>query len=163
MPETFFDENYSLWVLMHQTRDALIAARSKELKKLGLSSVENRVLIIIPIIKQISGNETTASDLSIWVFRKPSSVSTLMKRMEKRGLIKRTPLPGDKKSVVISITEKGEKLREQVYKKGGFIDTVLSSLSEDERHQLWVIMGKLRSLALKELGILKKPAFPQFL
>jgi DNA-binding MarR family transcriptional regulator len=163
IPESFFDENYSLWLLMHQSRDALIAARAKELQKLGLSSVENRVLVITPIIKQTSGGKATASDLSRWIFRKPSSISTLLKRMEKKGLIQRTTAPHDNKSILINLTEKGEKLREQVYKKGCFIDTVLSSLSEEERHQLWITMGKLRSLALKELGLSKKPPFPQFI
>ena len=45
-------------------------------------------------------------------------------------------------------------------KEGKFIDKIMSSLSDDERHQLWVIMEKMRNTTLKELGMTKRLPFP---
>jgi len=158
------DENFKLWALLHNTSDALMAVRAKEIDKFGLTNIEHRVLLQIPIIENTTGNKVTASELSRSIFRKRSGISELLTRMEKRGLVRRMPQPGNKKSSIIEITEKGKELREKGFTKGmTFVNEAISSLSEEERYQLRIIAGKLRRAALKELGLSEKPPFPQFL
>ena len=158
------NENFNLWALLHNTSDALMAVRAKEIEKFGLTTIEHRVLLQIPIMESTTGKKVTASELSRWIFRKRSGISELLTRMGKRGLVRRVPQPGNKKSSIIEITEKGKKLREKGFTEGmTFVNEAISSLSEEERHQLWVIAGKLRNIALKKQGLSEKPPFPQFL
>ena len=41
------DEDYSLWMLLHQTTDAVAKARQKELNQSGISFIEVGALVVI--------------------------------------------------------------------------------------------------------------------
>ena len=157
------DYKFYLWTLLNNSSEALMAARAREIERLGLTCIEHRVLISVPLIENSRGKKVTASELSRWLFRNRSTICELLNRMEKKGLIQRIPWPGKKKTYSIKITEKGHQLREKCNHDGlTFVNRAMSSISEEERNQLHVIMGKLRGEALKELGLSKKPPFPQF-
>ena len=68
----------------------------------------------------------------------------------------------DRKNLVrVILTEKGQ----QAYYQSSEIKSIrqiVSSLSEEERQQLRSYMETLRDKALKELGVGRKPSFPQF-
>ncbi len=162
MKDILLNEKFNLWILINQTRDIMNAAREKEVEKHGLSAEEQRLMLFVQIMEKTGGEKVTGSDIARWLFRKPSSISELLTRMEKRGLVQRVPDPDNKKSIIIKLTEKGAQLSDKAHSEGELISYLMSSLSEDERHQLWIIIGKLRTLALKELGV-QKPPFPQFL
>jgi DNA-binding MarR family transcriptional regulator len=161
--DVWLDEKFCLWTLIHQASSAAMAAREKELEKLGLTSVEQRLLIIVPTIERMTGEGATIGDIARWTFKKPSSITELVNRMEKKGLVRRMAADGNKKSVIVKTTESGEKLAAEAHSKGHLIDKLMSSLSDEERHQMWISMGRLRNSALKELGMTKKPPYPQFL
>lgn len=164
MKNVYLDENFSLWTMLHHSSEVLMAVREKAIEKFGLSAIELRMLVVIPIIESTMDHEVTASELTKWLFRKRSTVSELLSRMENKGLILRIPQADNKKSVIIQLTENGRKAREQAFNAGmTFVNKAMSSLSPEERHQLWVITGRLRNLALKELKLTDKPPFPQFL
>lgn len=80
---SFVDQDYELWVLLHQPRDAVFKAREKELSPYGISTMQAAVLFIILAI----GNEATPTEISRWLLREPHSVSNLLSRMEKEGLV----------------------------------------------------------------------------
>ena len=107
------NDNFNLWALLHNTADALMVVRAKEIDKFGLTTMEHRVLLQIPIMEDTTGEKVRASELSRWLFRKRSGISELLTRMEKRGLVRRVPQLGNKKSSIIVLTEKGKKLREK--------------------------------------------------
>ena len=152
------DEDYNLWVLLHQTTDAALRARQKELDQFGISVIEVGVLLAIQTI----GKETTPSEISRRIFREPHSVSALLNRMEKKGLVKRTQDLDRKNLVRVSITEKGR----QAYDKSTgrkSIHKIISSLSEEERQQLRSCLEKLRKEAFKGLVVEHiPPPLPQF-
>jgi len=163
MRDIWLDESFNLWTMVHQTRDTMMAAREKEIAKHGLSGIEQRLLLIIPSIEKVTDGKVISSEIARWLFKKPSSISQLLTRMEKRGLIQRLPCANNKKEIIIKVTEKGKYLCAKANNEGRFINKIISSLSDEERHQLWIIMRKLRNIALKELDIAKEPPFPQFL
>jgi DNA-binding MarR family transcriptional regulator len=163
MENILSDSKFYLWTLLNNSSEALMAARAKEIEKHGLTSIEHRVLIALPLIENSNGKKVTASELSRWLFRNRSTVCELLNRMEKKGLVQRIPWPGKKKTYSIRITERGYQLKEKGNQEGmSFINRAMSSISEEERFQLQAIMGKLRNEALQELGLSKKPPFPQF-
>jgi DNA-binding MarR family transcriptional regulator len=164
MKNVYLDENFSLWTMLHHSSEVLMAVREKTVEKYSLSVTELRTMLNISIIENTMEREVTASDLTKWLFRKRSTISELLTRMEKKGLIQRLPQADNKKSSIIQLTDKGKKVSEEAYLEGmKFVNKAMSSLSSDERHQLWMIMGKLRNLALKDLKLIEKPPFPQFL
>jgi DNA-binding MarR family transcriptional regulator len=164
MESILSNEKYFLWTLLNNSSEALMAARGKEIEKIGLTSTEHRVLLSIPLIKASRCEIVTPSELSRWLFRNRSTICELLSRMEKKGLIKRIIQPGRKKTYSIEITEKGYNLREKGNREGlKFVYRAMSTLSEQELNQLRTIIGKLRAEALLELGLSNKPPFPQFL
>ena len=56
----------------------------------------------------------SASQLAAQVCRHPSSMTGLLDRMERKGLVRRRIAPDDRRSVQIFLTEQGQALREQV-------------------------------------------------
>jgi len=152
------DEDYNLWVLLHQTTDAALRARQKELDQFGISVIEVGVLLAIQTI----GKEATPSEISRRIFREPHSVSALLNRMEKKGLVKRTQDLDRKNLVRVSITEKGR----QAYDKSTgrkSIHKIISSLSEEERQQLRSCLEKLRNKSFKGLVVEHiPPPLPQY-
>lgn len=149
------DRDYNLWVLLHQTRDATYNAREKELRQYGISLMEAAVLFIIQAI----GDEATPAEISRWLFRKQHSVTALLVRMEKRGLVKKTRDLARKNMVRVTITEKGT----QAYSNSANRDSIhkiMSTLSEEEHRQLSASLLKVRDVALKEIKIDYELPFP---
>jgi DNA-binding MarR family transcriptional regulator len=152
------DEDYNLWVLLHQTTDAVLRARQKELDQFGISVIEVGVLVVIQTI----GEKATPSEISRRIFREPHSVSALLNRMEKKGLVKKTQDLDRKNLVRVSITEKGRQAYDKSTRRKS-IYRVISSLSEEERQQLRSFLEKLRTKAFKELTVeYKPPPLPQY-
>jgi len=63
------DQDYKLWVLLHQTRDVMFKAREKEFRKYGITSIQAAVL---SIVKTIEG-KATPSEIARWL---PSVIFT---------------------------------------------------------------------------------------
>jgi DNA-binding MarR family transcriptional regulator len=88
--------------------------------------------------------------ISRWLFREPHTISQLLMRMEKQGLVKRTRDLEKKNWVRITLTEKGE----AAYKhqtEMRVISKILSILSPEECNKLGASLKKLRDEAVKEL------------
>ncbi|MDD5288922.1 MAG: MarR family winged helix-turn-helix transcriptional regulator [Dehalococcoidales bacterium] len=149
------DRDYNLWVLIRQTRDAMIKAREKELAQSGLSSIQAAVLFTLQAI----GNEATPAEISRRLVREPHSVSGLLNRMEKQGLIKKLKDLPRKNMVRVTMTEKGQKAYYQSTERT-IMHSILSILTEDERKDTWVLLEKLRDKSLKMAGIGYDLPFP---
>ena len=140
------DQDYRFWVLFRQTLDAILRAREKELSPYGISSMQAAALLAIETI----GSKATPAEISRWLFREPHSVSTLLKRMEKQGLVSRTKDLHRKNLIRVSLTEKGQRAFQQAERRES-IRKVMSSLIKEELQQLESYLERLRSEAFKML------------
>ena len=138
------DKDYNLWVLLHQTRNAILKIRDKELRQYGISTREASTLFNVQAI----GDTATPAEIARWAFREHHTVSALVKRMEKKGLITKVKDVDRKNIWRVSLTEKGEKAYRQSLKRES-IHAVMSSLTENERKQLEIYLRKVRDQALK--------------
>jgi DNA-binding MarR family transcriptional regulator len=159
--EEFYDEAFNLWIMMTQAVDAALTLRQKELDKVGISASESAVLGFLILTEQLPDQKTTIVELTKWMVRSPNSVSELIKRMEKKGLIKKVRNPLKKTEVKLAITEKGREIRKQSLHRQ-VIQEILSSLNSEERQNFWITLGKIRNYSFKKLGI-AKPIYPTFL
>jgi len=149
------DKDYALWALLVQAKDMVFKAREKELRQYGISPEEAAVLFIV----QTLGNKVTPIEISRWLLREPHTVSGILSRMAKKGLVRKTKDLHKKNLVRVSLTGKGEQAYNQATKIES-IHQIMSSLSEEESQQLGSCLRILRDRALKELGIDHKPPFP---
>jgi len=153
MENIYKDEDYILWRLMTQTRNALLKTRSRELKRHRLT---HRISGIMTIVGA-AGREATPSLIARWLVLEPHSISEHVARMEKKGLTKRVNNPKRRNSIIVELTQKGQKAYPHITKLES-IHRIMSCLSKEQRQQLRSILLTLRNAALKELGI--KGEFP---
>ena len=142
------EQCFQVWLILSQVNDAIFKAREKELSKMGVTAMEAAVLNIVRAI----GNEATPAEVSRWLLREPHSVSGLLNRMVKRGLIKKTKDLKWKNLIRVTITEKGKEAYEKSLNAVS-VDNVVSALSAEECQQLSSYIMKLRSRALEEINV----------
>lgn len=148
-------QDYELWVLLHQTVDAMVKARDKELEPLGLTRMQNAVLYIV---KTIDGPATPA-EISRWLFREAQTVSGLLDRMESQGLVRRVKDLERKNQVRVALTEKGEEVFRRT-RDLNVIRRILASLSQKDLDDLRAPLETLRNKALEESGVRHRFPYP---
>jgi DNA-binding MarR family transcriptional regulator len=141
------DEDFMLWVLIAQTRDAILRARDLEYARYGISNERRAVLTII----QNYGGRAAPVDIARDLFRELHSVTEMLVRMEKDGLVTRHKGTGRSK-VEVSLTEKGQDVFYQSF-HNETDKKIFSALTKKQRERLSLYLWKLRSRTLEHLGI----------
>ncbi len=139
---------YKLFVLLRQTTDAIFRGREKELKEYGITPEQAAALIGI----QALGDEATAAEISRWLYREANSITILLRRMEKLGLIKKSRDLNRKNVIRISLTPRGL----EAYRYATKLDSVrniILALPKKKRQQLWSSLEILRNQALANLMV----------
>jgi DNA-binding MarR family transcriptional regulator len=150
------DQDYRLWVLLQQTSDILFEIRETELREDGLTAMHAAALLVIKTI----GDKATPAEIARWMVRKPHSISGLLSRMQKSGLIKRRKDLHRKNMIRVSITEKGEEAFKLAMRRK-LVQKIVSSLSVEQHKQLTSCLEILRERGLREMGAdPKKLPFP---
>src|SRR5512137_1933502 len=142
------DADQDLWLLLTHTRYAIFRAREKELQRYGVSPEQMSLLFVV----QALGNKATPAALARHIIRQPHTVSALVDRMAKRGLVKKVKDLDRKNLVRVVMTEKGKKTYELSTKRGP-IHRIMSSMDDQERKNFRQTLEKLLSTARKEIGL----------
>jgi len=152
------DPDYRVWMELRLARDAVHKARERELKGLAdISVIEAGVLFYV----QVLGIKANLSEIGRWLFRDRHSMSALITRMEKKGLLKKSSKLTRGNMVSIELTEKGTQAFDEA-RKIGVIRRIISSLSKKEREQLSKCLRKMRNRAMKELEMISRPTLTKF-
>jgi len=80
----------------------LLAVLDEALADLGLSAAEINALACI-------GEETTVRELVAATAQRPSTLTGVLDRLERRGSIERAPNPADRRSVLVRLTPEGRR------------------------------------------------------
>lgn len=89
---------FDVWLLSKATTGMLDSA----LASTGLSADEFGVYSVLT-----SADTLTPSDLAEWMSAPPTTVSSVVKRLERRGHLARTPNPDDGRSFLLQLTPAG--------------------------------------------------------
>ena len=92
----------SLLLALQRATHATLAVLAAELAKLDLTSSEINVLANLA-----DGDSRTVSALGAAVGAKPTTLTSVLDRLERRGHITRGSRPGDRRAVVIELTSSG--------------------------------------------------------
>jgi DNA-binding MarR family transcriptional regulator len=149
------DGDFIIWALLNQAKDTLFKVRGNELNQYGISATESQVLFTI----QDLGGRTTPAAISRRVYREHNTVTALLSRMEKKGLVMKVKDSERKNIWRVDMTEKGKDVYRQSAKMES-IHTAISILSDKEVKQLGTYLRKIRDNALKQLTKESVISFP---
>jgi DNA-binding MarR family transcriptional regulator len=122
-----------LWLLLHRTAETLARCEDSVFGEYGLTTEQFTVLAAL----KGSGGPLRPVDLAFVMERSPNSVSMLVDRMVKAGLVRRTRDRKDRRAVKVTSTSKGEKALEPATPAGWeLVQRILSPLSEKEKQAL---------------------------
>jgi DNA-binding MarR family transcriptional regulator len=136
-----------LWTLLDSTRFAVTRLRELELAEFGLTIERSAILKILAS----RGGSTTAGTLEYLTMRQPHTISTLINRMTKMGLISKKRM-GTEKRHTFSLTTKGNTLLDEITETS--LEVVFSCLSVEENEELIRI---LRVLQKRSRTLLRVP------
>ena len=149
------DGDQAIWLSIEQARNSVFKARELELEQYGVSTVQAGVMYVIHTM----GGRTRPAEIARWLVREPHSISGLLSRMERDGLLKREPDLERKNSVSIVLTEKGVDICNKTFLRES-VKQIFSFLSEEERAELMSLLIRVRDRALKDRRTRNKPPFP---
>jgi len=147
------DRDFELCVHLIQAYDAFQNARAKELRVYNLSTREVSVLNTINEI----GKTATPTKISRWVYRKPNVVTSILSRMQKKGLLKLSKDVKVKNLVRIKLTKKGNKALELSLTRET-IHEIFQSIPDDKYEQFKLCLATVRDKALEITGhVIERP------
>jgi len=93
-----------LWFITHRTRDVLRSCEDKVFGKYGLTAEQYGVLAVMKVL----GGSVRVTDLARGLGRGSDSASMIVDRMVRGGLVRRVRDRSDRRTVRVSVTNKGE-------------------------------------------------------
>ena len=150
------DKDYKLWALLHQTRSALFKVREKDVSQYGVTAAQSAALFMISTL----GEKATPSLISKGLIREPHTTSSLLARMEKLGLIKKSRSLGKRSETIVSLTERGQQIYYEIVNNINTIREMMSCLSDEEYQIMYSCLKKLRDKALTYLIEMRDVPYP---
>ncbi len=147
------DPRIALYALLDQTRETIQKAVKLELAQYQISQPQVKVM---HMLAQSDGG-LTLNQLSGQAVRELNSVSTLIGRMQRKGLVKKVRKSGDEKTYV-TLTDKGKDIYDNTVTERS-IYLIFDFLSDEEKEQLEFLLGKLQTKARALLGLDYRPPF----
>ncbi len=146
------DNDHDIWVLLDQAHFAVTRSRLLELAQYNLTKEQAQVLYVL----KICGGSATMNQIASFTLRQRHSVSTLVNRMEKAGLVKKVKVSRDK-VFKVTMTKKGKDRYDNVTRES--IEMIFSSLSAADKRKFVLYLNQLQKKARSLLGLDYKPPF----
>jgi DNA-binding MarR family transcriptional regulator len=132
--------------LLRQVDETVRLCRGNELKKFNISPEQCTAVTCI----HFYDNKATQNDIAKWSSRKPSTITALIRRMEKQGLVTKTVDPVKKNTYRVALTPKGYEIYKLTFKSESIVD-IFKVLPKSKRDQLWSLLQTLMDQAYKNL------------
>jgi DNA-binding MarR family transcriptional regulator len=133
---------------IEQTLRHLEIVYRRLVRRLGLSVLEWYAL---RALYQADG--LSASELAERVCRHPSSLTSLLDRLEQKGLVRRAADPADRRSVRVFLTEQGRAREPAVQAVAGELETLVAEVVEPgDLAVFWRVLAVLQALPPPDVG-----------
>jgi DNA-binding MarR family transcriptional regulator len=138
-----------LGIQLHRVADLLRRCEDPIFAKYGITTEQYSVLGALRYL----GDPARVTDLAQWLERTPNSVSMIVDRMVKVGLVKRVRDRVDRRVVYVTATSKGENALKLATLPGlEFIRDILSPLSYEDRLTLFSLLETVKYKTLNYLN-----------
>ncbi|MEW6142435.1 MAG: helix-turn-helix domain-containing protein [Chloroflexota bacterium] len=142
-----WEEGQQLWVMFDTTYYALLKARDQELKDEGILLMQSGILALVVML----GDNAFPAEMARRLVREPHSVSQILTRMERKGLVRRVPDPRRRNGIRIEATRKGLEVFHSARKRGSF-NRIMIRISPRKRTRLMQLLDEVKRSALLETG-----------
>ena len=130
------------WMLLHRTRDLAFYLQDRICSEYGITLEQYEVLAAMKYLDP----PVKVGDVGSWMGHRVNSASMIVDRMFNAGLLERFRDLPDRRQVRLAITERGEEAFKQATPGvWTFIETTMSSLSDDEKSTLIDLLEKVRT------------------
>ena len=143
MPIKFKFENLDKgsWILLRQAYNLIFRCEDRVFSEYDLTTEQHTVLMAI---KNISG-PVRITDIARWLDRSVNSVSMIIDRMVKAGLVRRTRDRKDRRTVFVTLTKKAEDAYIPATAAGwNLVQEILSPLSNEDKRNLIKLLETVR-------------------
>ena len=138
-------QNLKAFMLLYRIRDLLFRCQDQAVARYGLTAEQYAVLVAIAFLEA----PVRATDIGRWMDRKVNSVSMIVDRMVKAGLVTRARDLADRREVRLALTGTGEQaLRAANPIVLKLIDQIMSSLPAEDAGTLIRLLETLRDRAM---------------
>ena len=146
----FRESAQAAFLLLHNIKAVLTKLEETTYaSQAGLSHAQFLILITI----EASEPPVTETGIAESIQRNLNTVSMILDRMEKLGVVKRVRSGSDRREVHVSITPLGrQKLVKGIEVGGALRERLGSAFSDEEIQDAMRLMGKMRNQILKEMG-----------
>lgn len=137
------------WMALRQTYNLILRCEDRVFGEYDITTERHAVLMAM---KHIDG-PVRPTDVARWLDLSVNSVSMIIDRMVKAGLVKRVRDRKDRRTVFLSMTSKAEKAYALASVAGwGLIQEILSPLSDKDKRTLIKLLETLRDKTYGYLG-----------
>jgi len=138
-----------VWFVTHRTRDALSKCEDRVFAKYGLTSEQYSVLATMKSLEE----PVRITDVARLLERSTNSVSMIIDRMVKAGLVRRIRDRNDRRAVRLIVTAKSEAaLKPATLAALEFIQEVTSPLSQEDKRTFVNLHEMVKAKALQRLS-----------
>lgn len=137
------DEELSLklFVVLTRALDAVKKSIERDIRTYGMNPTEFAVLELI-----YNKGEQTVQKIGEKVLIASSSITYVVDKLEKKELLRRTPNPDDRRIILVSITEEGRKMMDEIFPNHSrSVQRILGGLDAEEKS---LIIGQLKKLGI---------------
>jgi DNA-binding MarR family transcriptional regulator len=147
------DPEFQFWRILDHTRFMIGRAREKELARFGLTPEQSHVLDILVN----RGGSVTINEIVEITQRQHHSISTLVARMSRQGLVTKQKNAADLRKLDVFITPKGAEVERELTRDS--IHHIVSCLPAQERTAFKAGLLCLLKRAYEELGQPESPVY----
>jgi DNA-binding MarR family transcriptional regulator len=138
-----------VWYMTHRTCDWLRRCEDQVFGEYKLTTEQYAVLSTVQYLDE----PVRITDIARWLERSTNSVSMIVDRMVKVGLLRRERARGDRREVRVFITNKGETVFKPAILAGlEFIEKLLSPLSHEDMQTLLSLLETVKYRAFEYLN-----------
>ncbi|MCX8125933.1 MAG: MarR family winged helix-turn-helix transcriptional regulator [Dehalococcoidia bacterium] len=145
LPEEDIDRE--LWSILRNVGHVMKRVRDRELSRYGVTTRQAGILHHVHAL----GEKATPTAIARATYREPTTVSAILSRMEKQGLIKKVKSGHRKNRVRIVLTDKGERIRVDAAGRES-VKRIMSRLPVETRYQLLLGLREFRRSLVEELA-----------
>jgi len=149
---TFGNSKLDGWILLHQTYNLIVKCEETEFVKSDITPQQYWVLQAINYLGQYHNAPVTQKDVAQLLDRNANSITLIIDRMEKAGLVQRKRDLPDRRAIRLIITPAGNEAVERAQKPAWeLIQRVLEPLSEEDMKVCSDLLKRIRATALEYL------------
>jgi DNA-binding MarR family transcriptional regulator len=138
-----------LWRQLYQTYTLLKQCEDQIFEEHGLTTEQYAVLVSISYL----GQPARVTDIARWLERSPNSISMIVDRMVKAGLVRRARDKRDRRVVFVSKTSKAESLfRPASMASCESVGKILSAIPHKDGLLLFDLLGEVKYATLRCLN-----------